>query len=218
MACRSYRGYYEATLIRRHPLPDVISIKIFFGAVAFNLHSISSKGGVMKRTEKVLAIALMGMFVGAVLTIGLQKPVPAVAQQNPSGLNVRVTVAGDSYQALKDRAVMVSVIHDGAVLRQTETGLNSNVRFPLPVGLYDVRLEGDGMETLVKRGIHVTANETTQIVGGPMRAGTGVRIVEYAVGGLSREEVAARLQKLEASVGKLEAAVDELQKERQAGK
>jgi hypothetical protein len=37
-----------------------------------------------------------------------------------------------------------------------------------------------------------------------MRAGTGVRTVEYAIGGLSREEIAARLAKLEAAMAELQ--------------
>jgi hypothetical protein len=82
--------------------------------------------------------------------------------------------------------------------------INSNAHFVLPPGLYDIRLEGDGMRTLVKRGIHVKAGEETPVIGGPMVAGTGVKIVEYATGGLSREEMAARLAKLEAALAELQ--------------
>ena len=98
---------------------------------------------------------------------------------------------------------MVSVIKDGAVVKQREIQFNSSATFPLPAGLYDVRLEGDGMQTMVKRGIHVNEGERTNIIGGPIRAGTGVKIIEYATGGLSREEVAARLAKLEAVIADL---------------
>ena len=82
--------------------------------------------------------------------------------------------------------------------------MNSTARFSLPAGPFDVRLEGDGTETVVKRGIHVQAEEETTVIGGPMRAGTGVRIVEYAIGGLSREEIAARLANLEAAMAELQ--------------
>src|SRR5882724_6388361 len=57
----------------------------------------------------------------------------------------------------------VSVIKDGAVVKQREIQFNSNVAFPLPAGLYDVRIEGDGMQTLVKRGIHVNEGERTNM-------------------------------------------------------
>lgn len=99
---------------------------------------------------------------------------------------------------------MVSVIKEGAVLKQREVHVNSSASFTLPAGLYDVRLEGDGMQTLVKRGIHVNEAERTNIIGGPMRVGPGVKTIEYATGGLSREEIAARLAKLEAAVAELQ--------------
>ena len=154
--------------------------------------------------KQILAAASLACFTLLVWGAGLLKAAPALAQMNTSYLDVRVTVADDSFQALKQRPVMVSVIKDGEVLKQTETGLNSNVHFNLPAGMYDLRFEGDGMQTLVKRGVHVNDGEKTEIVGGPMRAGTGVRTVEYAVAGLSREEVAARLAKLEAAVAELQ--------------
>lgn len=134
---------------------------------------------------------------------------PVLAQRDPTSLDVRTSLAEDSYQALRERPIMVSVIKDGAVVKQKEVQFNSNATFSVPAGLYDVRLEGDGMQTMVKRGIHVNEGERTNIIGGPIRVGTGVKVIEYAVGGLSREEIAARL-------AKLEAAVAELQKARQA--
>ena len=38
---------------------------------------------------------------------------------------------------------------------------------------------------------------------GMLLVGTGVKIIEYAAGGLSREEIAARLAKLEAAIADL---------------
>jgi hypothetical protein len=58
----------------------------------------------------------------------------------------------------------------------------------------------------MKRGAMVTAGHTTDLIGGPMKAGKGAHVVEYAIGGLPREEVAARLARLEAAVDKLEKA------------
>lgn len=102
--------------------------------------------------------------------------------------------------------VMISVLGDGAVVKQQEvevSGLPPN--FTLPVGVYDVRVEGAGIVTVVKRGVHVTAKASTKVIA-PMRPGQGVRIVEYATGGLAREEVAARLAKLEAAVAQMQKA------------
>lgn len=128
------------------------------------------------------------------------------AQRDAETLNVGISAASDSYKALVDIPVMVSVIKEGRLIKQTESHLNSNVGFALPAGTYDIRLEGEGMQTLVKRGILVNEGERTQVVGGPMRVGTGVRVIEYATGGLSREEIAARLQKLEAALSELQKA------------
>ncbi|MEK7832927.1 MAG: carboxypeptidase-like regulatory domain-containing protein [Acidobacteriota bacterium] len=109
---------------------------------------------------------------------------------------------------MKEIPVMVSVIKDGKVINQTEILLNANTGFALSAGLYDLRVEGDGMVTLVKRGIQVNAGQRTDVIAGPMRAGAGAHIIEYAATGMTREEMAARL-------GKLEAAMAELQKARQ---
>jgi hypothetical protein len=101
---------------------------------------------------------------------------------------------------------MISVLGEGAVVKQQEvevSGLPPN--FTLPVGVYDVRVEGDGIVTVVKRGVHVTAKDSTKVIA-PMRPGKGLRIVEYATGGLAREEVAARLAKLEAAVAQMQKA------------
>lgn len=131
----------------------------------------------------------------------------ALAQQ-PNG-NLQVAVQPDptaaSAKGLKG-VVMISVLSDGAVVKQDEvevSGLPPN--FTLLVGVYDVRVEGDGMVTIVKRGVHVTAKDSTKVIA-PMRPGQGVRIVEYATGGLAREEVAARLAKLEAAVVQMQKA------------
>lgn len=82
---------------------------------------------------------------------------------------------------------------------------NTQGLYELPPGLYDVRAEGQGAVTEVKRGVHVFAGQDLN-VNFVMHAGTGLRTVEYATGGLSREEVAARLAKLEAAVAKYRAA------------
>ena len=128
----------------------------------------------MKRRQMLLIIlSVFALF--ALVGTALREPRPGLAQVNTATIDVRLSVADQSFQALKQRPVMVSVIKEGAVVKQSETHLNSSVRFSLPAGIYDLRLEGDGMETLVKRGIHATPGETTSIIGGPMRVGTGLK-------------------------------------------
>ena len=122
---------------------------------------------------------------------------------------MRVLSTGEIYVESRQRPFMITVISDGAIVKQTEMMGWGNIQFQvLPVGIYDVRLEGDGVETIVRRGIHVTAGDKTDVIVGPMRAGKGVKIIEYATDGLSSEEIAARLEKLET-------AVAEIQKRRQ---
>jgi hypothetical protein len=70
------------------------------------------------------------------------------------------------------------------------------------VGTYDVRVEGDGIVTEVKRGVTLAGpkNMTLNFV---VRPGQGVHVVEYATGGLAREEVAQKIAALEAAVAEL---------------
>ena len=105
----------------------------------------------------------------------------------------------------KGHPVMVSIVSDGRIVRQEEVELgHSSRQTGLPLGTYDVRLEAEGFVTLVKRGIQVTENTATNVIG-PMRPGQGVHIVEYATGGLTREELANRLERMEATIARLEA-------------
>jgi hypothetical protein len=63
----------------------------------------------------------------------------------------------------------------------------------------------------VKRGVQVFPGKDGSLMA-VVRPGKGVHIVEYAVGGLAREEVAARLNKLDTQVAQLQSAVAQLQK------
>jgi hypothetical protein len=99
---------------------------------------------------------------------------------------------------------MVSAIRDGEVVEQQEMELPRDGRIGnnLTEGVYDIRVEGDGVVTEVKKGVHVFAGRELNL-SHAMHAGKGARIVEYATGGLSREEVAARLAKLDEQVAEL---------------
>ena len=74
-----------------------------------------------------------------------------------------------------------------------------------PLGQYDVRVEGEGFVTETKRGVQLASrqNLTLQFV---LRPGEGAHVVEFAEGGLAREEVAARIVALEAELAKLRGA------------
>lgn len=119
-------------------------------------------------------------------------------------------------RSLVDQVGMVSAVTpDGRVAYQQERLLVAPpnvVSFPLEElapGIWDVRFEGAGLVTEVKKGVHVFAGRDghLELVARP---GTGVHIVEYAVAGLSREEVAARLAALEGSLARLRAEMEAL--------
>ena len=108
-------------------------------------------------------------------------------------------------QALSGRPAMVSAIRDGRIVQQSEVNLTTSMDFntdSIKPGLYDVRVEGEGLVTEVKRGVHAFAGEKTELTF-QVKSGQGVHIVEYATGALPREEIAARLAKLEAEVAEL---------------
>ena len=106
--------------------------------------------------------------------------------------------------AVRGRPVMVSVLRNGTVIQQSETVLPSAKSVDgLALGAYDVRVEGDGLVTEVKRGVQVNAQNRLELHF-VMRPGQGVHIVEYATGGLAREEVAARLARLDSVVAVLQ--------------
>ena len=75
---------------------------------------------------------------------------------------------------------MISVLKDGTVVKQKETGMSDvPVNFTLPVGSYDVRIEGDGVTAVTKRGIHVTVGEATNLLPA-MRSGAGACDCKYS--------------------------------------
>lgn len=117
--------------------------------------------------------------------------------------------------ALAKGTYTVSFIKDGKIAFQDEKAPNcpngdcqSITRNPfiaecsLPAGSYDVRVEGEGAITIAKNSVAVIAGQTRALVF-DLHPGQGVKVIEYATGGLSREEVAARIKKLEATVEEL---------------
>lgn len=153
-----------------------------------------------EKTKLMLVLAAVAT-VGA--TFGILRAPRTVGGQNATGGSLYVNANGAD-AAIEGHQVMVSVLRDGALVKQSEISVGG---FPysslLPVGSYDVRAEGDGIVTLEKRGIHVTPGDITS-VRMVLRAGQGVHIVEYAAGALSREQIASSIRSLEARVSKLE--------------
>jgi len=146
-----------------------------------------------KRSSPVRATLRIAAFVTA-----LTPWATPIHAQEQGRLRVLLGVGGES------GPFMISCIREGEVVFQTEEANVGGGPYctiggsrDIPVGVYDVRVEGDGMLTQVKRGVLVTAQNQNTLTF-TMELGEGVHTVEYSTGGLAREEVAARLRGLEA--------------------
>jgi|GEM_PF-5613707 len=111
----------------------------------------------------------------------------------------------EKQKELLKRAVLVSLIENGKVVRQQEveveypTGLFPVQWEGVPLGRYDIKFEGEGFETVVKRGLQVSAASPLKVIG-DLRGGKGTRVIEYGKDGDPLDNVDARLRKLEAAV------------------
>ncbi len=152
------------------------------------------------------------MTVGFALIVLALVGQPVFAQQATGRLIVSVLVTDN---VIAKRPVMVSAIRDGAVVDQKEIltdrapNQNAAILDRAAAGTYDVRVEGDGVVTEVKKGVQVFAGRDASLQA-VVRPGTGVHVVEYATGGLSREEIAARLGRLEAATATLQKDLEQM--------
>ena len=123
-----------------------------------------------------------GLLLALIAIAALSEPFAALAQKNTGNLQVdpQPDRADTSSKTISTRVVMVSVLKDGAVVKQKETGMSDvPVNFTLPVGVYDVRVEGDEVTTVTKRGVHVTEGDSTNLLPS-MRSGQGVCECKYS--------------------------------------
>lgn len=128
------------------------------------------------KAQRITIIFACWLLLALIMIVSIREPSPALAQQTTGNLQVdpQPDRADTSSKSLPTRVVMVSVLKDGAVVKQKETGMSDvPVNFTLPVGVYDVRVEGDEVTTSLKRGVHVTAGDSTNLLP-QMRSGQGV--------------------------------------------
>jgi hypothetical protein len=113
----------------------------------------------------------------------------------------------EAQKALVGRPVLISLVSDGRVVRQREApALDPEAVSPstptwqdLMPGSYDVRFEGDGVETVTKRGLQVNGGDELRVIG-DLVAGRGVRDIDYRAAGSTLDELRDRLQRLEVEV------------------
>ncbi|MBY0524065.1 MAG: carboxypeptidase-like regulatory domain-containing protein [Gemmataceae bacterium] len=109
---------------------------------------------------------------------------------------------------LVKRPVLVSLLADGKVLRQKEVEVERYsgwvfVWDELAPGTYDVKFEGEGIETTVKKGFVVNPGRSVRVMG-DLKAGSGTRVIEYNKNDL--KSLQERLEKLEAELEALRKA------------
>lgn len=110
--------------------------------------------------------------------------------------------------SLKSNLVMMYLMRNGKVIKSGEVQDDNGITDPLiwgnlAVGIYDVKEEGEGVGTIVKRGVIVSSGSNTDLKF-LMKAGKGVHVVDYPTGAASADDVATRLAKLEAAVKELQ--------------
>src|SRR5947207_1355760 len=152
---------------------------------------------------RVVWAGLACLALGSLFALLSRSSAARAEEKRPQGAVTVYTSPADEDPKLKGRPVMVSFIARGAVVQQGEIELGSLKIFEkLPAGPYEVRAEGDGLVSLVKRGVAVTDRGDTDLRF-PMRAGKGVRVIEYGVRKAPWEELDARLKRLERAVEEL---------------
>jgi hypothetical protein len=109
-------------------------------------------------------------------------------------------------KALLKRPVLVSLLQGGKVVRQKEFAVEADSLgldgwSDVPTGSYDVRFQGEGIQTVLKKGLRVTRGETLRILG-DLVAGKGARVIDYGKEG-DPVDLLARIKKLEAAVEQL---------------
>ncbi|MCI0457621.1 MAG: carboxypeptidase-like regulatory domain-containing protein [Gemmataceae bacterium] len=114
--------------------------------------------------------------------------------------------------ALVGRPILVSLISDGKLVSQREVAITRpsggywvqvHSFRQIPTGRYDVKFEGEGVETVVRKGLQVLADKTVTVYG-DLKAGKGTRVIEYGKEGDPLADIRARLKKLEAAVEALQ--------------
>src|SRR5690349_17964658 len=111
---------------------------------------------------KMKRLVTVTLAVTAFSTAAMLRPGAGIARAHdaPEG---RISVSTSTTEAaLRGRPVMLSAVQGSSVVNQTEARLSEHGTVAhLPAGLYDLRVEGDGLRTLVKRGIHVYGGRDT---------------------------------------------------------
>ena len=128
------------------------------------------------RIRTLMIIVAFGIALFSIGAVAGGQLSPTFAQRGTGNLQVdpQPDSSDPAAAGITKRVVMVSVMKDQTVIKQKEVGMSDlPLNFTLPVGVYDVRIEGDGVATTWKRDVHVTADDSTNILP-TIRSGAGV--------------------------------------------
>jgi hypothetical protein len=102
-------------------------------------------------------------------------------------LSVAPTLHSDARKAghhsLVGQPVLVSLLLGGDLIQQREVCIDGCGQWvflfrDLPLGTYTVKFEAPGVETVIKKGLVVTATNEPVVLA-DLRAGQGTRVIEY---------------------------------------
>lgn len=125
------------------------------------------------------------------------------AEKKPTG-KITAYIADPKDEKIAKVPVMVSILLDGKVAAQSEINMDSLQIFnDLPVGIYEVRAEGAGLGSIVKRGVAVTAKGDTE-VRFLMKAGKGATVIEYSTWKGGRDDLLDLMKRVEKALERLE--------------
>lgn len=129
-------------------------------------------------------VVVAGLIAGVVVDVS--------GQEDEFGQISVITVSTKDVGPEIGRAVVVTALRDGVAVKQGSSKVNDPRRInphyvplkELEPGRYEVRVEGEGLKTVVKRGIVVTAGDDT-LLRVEVDAGAGCKVITYSVAELA---------------------------------
>ena len=146
--------------------------------------------------------ALGGCICALVAGVALSLAGQGAAPKKPAKVVFRVV---GSETSIRGRSALVSLVLDGKVVKQTEEDVSGpgNTFDDVPAGAYEIRVEGAGLRTLVKRNLTAVSGEEHRLQL-DMVPGPGTTVIQYAgAGSMTQDEIAARFAKAEAEIAAL---------------
>ena len=135
----------------------------------------------MRKWVPVLAV-LVVLSAIALLTVMAS----AQAQKKATGtLHIVASLGQEVAAAVKGKSIVVTLLQDGKPVAQTDLLWGYYNNWNVETGIYELRGEGEGAQTIVRRGIFVGEGRTTdvQLNGEP---GTGCKVITYGTAELGR--------------------------------